>query len=705
MPKNRFIHFFGLLVLLVPITFGAVWGAFHSRPNFLWLKIFTKDGNRYVLGKHYLKHDSVLTCVNVATEECRSVRIPRPTRTYRHEIGFDGQTLWHTEGNSEQEQQLYLVSVPDLTIISKSAIEDANNPLEVCAVDSYIVRIQSDSVTVQSTENRIMTDTKTLGFSVDGLLRQIEGTQNVLVYESAKTFGVACDFVLLKIDAGKISQIARWQALDHRVMDQKSSRFIASLLPDGTTIETISALDGKVCFSNPIPDDVGLRLPLNTLKNGLTLNWNQWYHWDGGGMNLLTGDTMEVPKGFQCIWHDVNQKRLLCIRPFISEENELTVLDSQTKGLLFRFYLPVPYYHADDFQIDGDLLFLASRDGRVFFYDLSSGTLLRTIDPFRLVHWINCICGIAFLVWCVLWSKFSKGTHFHGLIDIFVYTLPVMAYVIMVFTHVRVQGPSEPTIVSVGIMLGLSVLASIWCAIRRPRWSMGVLPAILCVLVSLAFHSFTVGNAGVYAPMFIWAVVCTTIAASCFVLLLRSSSIKFYCIDSASQGTEKMTPGQMTTGQKRSVFPLRDLFLWTACFGIFFAMLKNDLCIVWLDWSTLVIAIPLGFFIAVIGTLARYLAMYCTDLIANRVARLSCALAVLSVFFADPAGRMVLPIHTLAVFENFWFPFYMMPVWLTVYLGLYAFRLRGWRIRLIPVASETASAGNELARQELRAPE
>ena len=686
MSKNRLIRFFGLLVLLVPIGFGAVWGAFHSRPDYYWLKRITKDGESYLLGKHYLKHNAMLTCLNTANGEYKSVRLPRQSEILRGYNGFDGHEFWNLESDRETQNPLCVVSVPELSIIAKSMIVGARDPMQVCVVGSHIVRIQSDSVTVESTENRIVTDSMPLGFSVGGLLYQIVGTENVLVYESSTTSGRVCNFVLLEIDSGKINQIAGWKALDHRVMDRNSPQTIVSLLADGAAIETIDAIDGKVYSSKSLPDDFGLRLPIFSMEGDFDLNWIHFF---------------KVSDDLKGILHDVERHRLLCKRHFSQNDRELLVLDLQTGLILFHFQLPEKSYRVEDMQIIGDQLFLASRDGRVFFYDLSSGTLLRTIDPFRFVHWINCICGIAFLGWCVLWCKFSKGTKFHALVDVVVVTLPLLAYVIMVYTHDLAQGRSDLTIVSVGIMLGLSVLASIWYVIARPRWSMGVLPAILCVLLSLALHSFTVGKAGIFAPMVIWAIVCTNMAASCFVLLLRSRSIQFcfgsrsiqfFCIDPVLHGA-----GQMTTEQKRKVFPLRDLFLWTACFGIFFAMLKNDLCIVWMDWSILVIAIPLGFFIAIIGTIALFLAMYCTDLIANRVARLSCAFVVPCALFADPAGRTVLPMSTVAVFEDFWFPYYLLPVWLTVYLGLYAFRLRGWRIRLISEAAEIAFARDETA--------
>ncbi len=58
----------------------------------------------------------------------------------------------------------------------------------------------------------------------------------------------------------KILQIARWKALDCQVNDEHTPKYITSLLPDGTTIETLDAIDGAVYCSIPLP--IGLVLAI-----------------------------------------------------------------------------------------------------------------------------------------------------------------------------------------------------------------------------------------------------------------------------------------------------------------------------------------------------------------------------------------------------------------------------------------------------------
>ena len=203
MAKNSFIRLICMLVLFVPIGLGAAWGVFHSRPDFYWLKRFTKNGESYLLGKHYLKNNPVLTCLNTDTEEFKSICLPRRReieRGYSYS-GFDGHDFWNIESDLLGQNPLCVVSVPDLSIIAKSTFEESTfddwlDPQEVCVVGSYLVRIQADFISVESINTQIQTDSMRLRFAVSGLLYQIVGTQNVLVYERIKGNRNACDFTL-----------------------------------------------------------------------------------------------------------------------------------------------------------------------------------------------------------------------------------------------------------------------------------------------------------------------------------------------------------------------------------------------------------------------------------------------------------------------------------------------------------------------------
>jgi len=119
-------------------------------------------------------------------------------------------------------------------------------------------------------------------------------------------------------------------------------------------------------------------------------------------------------------------------------------------------------------------------------------------------------------------------------------------------------------LVPIGIGAAWDMLASIWCAIGKARWSLGILPTLLCVLFGFAFHSFAMGGDGIYVPLFIESVVFTSIAARCFSLPLKSSSLRFF-----REFQEPSESLPLTEQPKRNVIPLRDLFLWTACLGIF----------------------------------------------------------------------------------------------------------------------------------------
>ena len=495
MNKDSIIRLLLMLALLIPIGLVAAWGASHSRPNHHWHKLYAKNENVFVLGKHFLRHDSMLTCLDANTGKTNAIRFPRHKEPYPWSVGFDGTEFWTMDRDRQGLYQLNVVSVPDLLITGNATFEDATSELGIYMAGSCIVQLTSDVVTVEELGSRTKTDSMTLGFAGEGALQQIYGTQNFLAIEKPIGTGPIRDFALLGIRDGKILQIARWKALDCQVNDEHTPKYITSLLPDGTTIETLDAIDGTVYCSKPRPDDLGLRLPLVLLDSQLTTNWIQW---NSCGMNVLTGTTVKTPENTKVIWHDVKRQRLFCRESFGFDAKKCTVLDEQTGSELFRFELPVRYFQAEIQVKEGQLL-VATRDGRLYFHDVGTGTLVRSVDLFRSVHWVNCICGMAFLAWCVLWSRFSRKMHTQGWVDLLAFTMPILGYMLMSL-HDQVGGSiSLPAICMVrfGVCLGLTLLASIWCAIGGARWSLGVLPLALCILFSMLGFSYSYSAIGV----------------------------------------------------------------------------------------------------------------------------------------------------------------------------------------------------------------
>ncbi len=683
MLRNKLIHLLFLLAMLVPIGFVAAWGIQYPRPNLVWLRICEKDGTAYALGMQYLKQDSMLTCLNATNGKYASVRLPRSAASYSCSAGFDGCELWISDRDSLGNHEICVLRIPDLSITGKTAIEGDRINIDNCVSVHSVVQILADVVTVQAVGTRVQSDSKKLAFVGDGTLHQIMGTRNVLASERQGTNGAIRDFELLSVDDGKLASISRWKALDCKVNDLHSPKTITSLLPDGLTVQTIDATDGNVLCSVSLPDDFGLRLPLSLLEGQWSTNWNQW---NSGGMNVITGAISKTPKGYQVIWHDVERQRFYCKKQFGVDGQELTVVDQHTGDGLFRLQLPDPYYLPDAIEIRGDQLLIATRDSRIAFYNVETGVLLRTTDPFRMMHWVNCICCIVFMAWCVLWSRLSIEMHFKGWIDSMAYTLPILCYV---FLRLQDQTGDRFTlpaicIVSFGVSMGMAMLASIWWAIRKVRWSFGALPPIVCTLFGLGFHSLTIGGTGIYTPYIIEAVVLTSLATSGIIVFLQLGSFRFCQEFGVDERSRVSNEGRANT------IPLRDLFLWTTAFGIFFAMIKGGLCIVALDVSLLLVAVPLGLFLAFVATVALWLAMYCNARVASRVARLSCCIAILCVLFADPAGRSLLVPNVASIPANKSFV-YLTPVWLTVYMGLYAYRLRGWRVVAMDVTRHAKS--------------
>ena len=99
MNKYSFIRLFLMLALLIPIGLIAAWGASHSRPNHAWHKLYAKNENVYVLGKHFLRQDSMLTCLDANTGKFHSIRFLRHNEPYPWSVGFDGAEFWTMDRN------------------------------------------------------------------------------------------------------------------------------------------------------------------------------------------------------------------------------------------------------------------------------------------------------------------------------------------------------------------------------------------------------------------------------------------------------------------------------------------------------------------------------------------------------------------------------------------------------------------------------
>ena len=62
-------------------------------------------------------------------------------------------------------------------------------------------------------------------------------------------------------------------------------------------------------------------------------------------------------------------------------------------------------------------LALATFNKRVHLYDLETGNLVRTIDPFKLGFRLNCAAAIMFGLWCIMWLRLAASVHPYGWID------------------------------------------------------------------------------------------------------------------------------------------------------------------------------------------------------------------------------------------------------------------------------------------------
>ena len=108
---------------------------------------------------------------------------------------------------------------------------------------------------------------------------------------------------------------------------------------------------------------------------------------------------------------------------------ECVVVDENTGKQLMRFRLDLnEQIHTACILKKSGHLALSSNDNRVHLYDLETGVLVRTIDPFQWGFPLNCAAAILFGLWCIFWIRMAATVHPYGWIDASVFIGLFVAY-------------------------------------------------------------------------------------------------------------------------------------------------------------------------------------------------------------------------------------------------------------------------------------
>ena len=486
----------------------------------------------------------------------------------------------------------------------------------------------------------------------------VQGTTNILVFDRGSKFAG-----LYGSENESLRLIQEWKSLQTEYFQKNDESFEASLLLDGSTIEVRSANDGSVVSSFSVPIDSRLPLPLTSFELVESCGCFRWRSL-GICTDALTGQTLPIPDFFEPLIRDAEVSRLVSIRKETTSgrlvATECVVVNETTGIQLMRFWIDHQEIisGARILKKSGHLA-LATYANRIHLYDLETGSLVRTIDPFQWGSSLNGVTATLFGLWCIFWIRSSAKVHPYGWIDSSVCLCLFIAYTTCRF-YAAMSDP-HGFFECLGVLLGSIQLTSIWLCLGRNRLFLRSAPFVLTIGLAAGlvtyWHEESNSTAAIVA-----GIMPLTIGTVSVLAILRWSGVKFENLQSQSFGkTDSVL-------QKESSINLRDLFVFTLVSAIVAAIVRWIPVGYWygilfdrrLVWTFLSVV---SIFAACLAAVV-VLALWTSFSRKNILVRWSPCLVALALFQLIPMG----------LFAPFLFGAFT-----TLMTGLHAYRLRGWR--------------------------
>ncbi len=485
-------------------------------------------------------------------------------------------------------------------------------------------------------------------------------SNRVLIVDRSKS--PHCELVEVTND-NKLKVLANWAAIDSYTFQQDEMFYVASLLPDGTTVEVRNAFDGTIVSSITMA-------PLTMISSPISGSWIS----PGGfrskfSVDVFTGRTLPVPSQFELVERDLQNHRLIALSKRIGFDTHRTciVLDDLTGSELTRFKVDLHVHRAKILRDSNELAF-ATMDHRVLIFDVRNGLLSRTIDPYASVRWSRISVALAFALWCVAWVRFFASIHPIAWVDSTVCIVAFLGYLTYCSYHdVNFIFSNNLFMYGMGVLVGSVFLACVWMAIGQTRFSLRSLPLLLTFGLAIGFTSWWVAEGpNNREAVLIPGLVALAIGFACLLLPLRWLTFRLIQGESTSPSQHAVEPFLQTRVN------LRDIFFLTAVCAILFSIFR------WIPLShwypaprerasfLFILGIHFAMF-AVLGLFGLWISL-------NRQRSiwtwgLTASLLLFIVGFSLPILQ--------PTFLGFSAP---IGAYLTCLLGFYAYRLRGWRV-------------------------
>lgn len=671
--RHRVLQLLALLILLVPIAALAIWGVLNERPLSPTLSFHVSDQNKY-LSVFESQSTKNVSFIDLTREKYYSRFLRRNAIA-----GFTDGQLWYIEKTSKDEYELCLVELPSLQIVTSRKLEtDSIRELTgvACVVDGCLINVriaEPDSIELSDLRTGSQLDAIDIGKLVKVLLNF--GNSSIMVTQFSELNPLVRDYTIIHVVEGRLRIGAKWKALMWNGWPDGSSPYIASLTPDGLTTEIRDSHSDEVIQSISIPSALAIPPPLASFTGavGFGKSWISWNTTPTQFIDPFFGRKLPVPIGFKPIERDLQRKRMI-----VSDGSELVVIDETTAQELVRFKSP-GFIHGTTLFSDDNQLAVATSDTRVFVYDLSTGKLLRCIDPFRWTQWVNVLAAIVFAAWCTAWLRIAARTHSQGWIDQALCSGLVIGYIAFRSSYGGMSSdPTRPIYqVAEGVMASWVIVAIAWLMFGMTRWSLRVLPILLLFGVSTGIAASIVGFRNPRIGEFVVG-MSVLIATICLIFLpLRIYGLRFQLLS-------RMDGAESTIGEDSKSYrgiPLRDFFLATAVLAVGFAIFRGISLAVRIDLYGVLELISLGLSVSILGCVALWTALSFRSagvrwIVWSAMIAIAGILTVITSFAVTgwkwiPAWNLHIIGFAMRLFVS---------ASIATLLGFYAYRLRGWRI-------------------------
>ena len=686
--KSRLLKLVLLLLLLVPLGVLAASAVHHTRPSGGGHLFFSKEGKEYLACEWTNNKYTRFGTIDIESEPTSSPRAsfsskttwldrpissPNPIRWSKDLLGLGiengiGWITFRTGDTSAAIHQFDLTNNEPAQTNSIDFGESISGDSRMFLVDRKLIRGPHEQLELWDISKGRLLDSIATPVGAKSYVNGVQGTKNILVIDRGSNFAG-----LYGSDNESLRLIQDWKSLQTESFLRNDETFVASLLPDGATIEVRSAIDGSVVESSSVPIDSRLPLPLTSFELVESCGCFRWRSL-GICTDALTRQPLPIPDMFEPLIREMEGSRLVAIRKETTSgvivAKECVIVNETTGKQLMRFWLDLKE------QISGACILkrtghlaLATYANRVHLYDLETGSVVRTIDPFKWGFPLNCATATLFGLWCIVWICLAAAVYPYGWIDSSVCTGLFIAFVSC--RLYAAMSDANGFFASLGVLLGSIQLTSIWLCLGRNRLFLRSAPLILTIGLAAGLVTYWQEESNSTAAM-VAGIMPVTIGTILVLAILRWSGVKFENVLSESFGSTD------SVLQKESSINLRDLFLFTLLSAIVAAIVRWIPVSYWygilfdrrLVWTFLTVV---SIFAACLAAVV-VVSLWTSFSRRNIVVRWTPWLVALLLFQLIPLG----------LFAPFFFG-----ASATLMIGLYAYRLRGWRFHQKHFATKT----------------